>query len=70
MWWEMKKKKPANPLPHDYICAVCAEAKGGIPVGYPCTVHTAECPYCGKEETLWATRDFHWPAWGLKAVWD
>lgn len=59
---ELMKAKKKDELPHYWICAECAEKKGGkMPVGHICTVCHDKCEYCGKEDTVIPIRDFRWP---------
>ena len=49
-------------LPHDYICADCATARGATwPEGHCATFHPATCEYCGKEAGLCNIGDYNWP---------
>jgi hypothetical protein len=67
-----KKAKPKKAeLPHGYLCAECAEAKGlKWPEGHCATSHYDECPYCREIKGLTSVTDWLRPGQKELKSWD
>lgn len=65
-----KKKTFDEIFIHYFICESCATKMGGI-LGKGCyTVHIDTCEYCKEKATLFAVRDFSYPKYRKREVWD
>jgi len=54
-----------------YICAECAEARGGTwPDGHLATCHIGTCDLCGEQKSLANVGDWDWPDGRLRGMRD